>query len=218
MNRVLIVESPLPFSWDWSVSSLLIQSWFVFVKVSTHLTGNSEYCPSTAERWCCPEHRNCTPVWSSWAEDRSTMIQWSPAGMRQQYKILKWATTMQNHCLWNHLGHLCCFIWLKWLELVKKNVMSFEIYAGSAGNILVLIEFNLKSKHLALHISVIAKLCFWTGYGMDTTHWQRCWWRLGGCHYMTNYSVHHLRTIVWCMGAKPPQFKLKWTNKNDFSE
>lgn len=32
------------------------------VFASMRLTGSSEYCPSIAEHWCCPEHRNCTPV------------------------------------------------------------------------------------------------------------------------------------------------------------
>lgn len=90
---------------------------------STRLTGNSEYCPSTAERWCCPEHRNCTPVWSSWAEGERRSNHWSTAinkwkqmHIGQQYKVVKWSTA--TACVSKNRTFMLCGV--KLMELAKK--------------------------------------------------------------------------------------------------
>lgn len=59
------------------------------VFASMRLTGSSEYCPSIAEHWCCPEHRNCTPVWSSWADEKkSRRIYWASVLIKTFCKIV----------------------------------------------------------------------------------------------------------------------------------
>lgn len=127
MNRAFIAERPLSFLLGQQTCLLFIQSRFGFFRwFSTRLTGNSEYCPSTAERWCCPEHRNCTPVWSSWAEGERRLIHWSTAiniwkqtHIGQQYNVLKWSTA--TACVSKNRAFMLYV--MKLLELAKKQKM-----------------------------------------------------------------------------------------------